>query len=115
MAALRARLLFKCVKRPWFCGHQALHPLCAPWSAAQELTRSGCGRARRRYQAAEVRARQAQEALTQQEAEAVKLEQRLAAAREQYDSGLAKLRSTARQLESLASQARWPRCPCSSI
>ena len=58
------------------------------------------------FQAIETRARQAQETLTQQEAEAVKLEQRLAAAREQYDSGLSKLRSTARQLESLASQAR---------
>ena len=58
------------------------------------------------FQALETRARQAQETLTQQEAEAVKLEQRLAAAREQYDSGLSKLRSTARQLESLASQAR---------
>ena len=58
------------------------------------------------FQAIETRARQAQETLTQQEAEAVKLEQRLAAARQQYDSGLSKLRSTARQLESLASQAR---------
>lgn len=58
------------------------------------------------FQAIETRARQVQETLTQQEAEAVKLEQRLAAAREQYDSGLSKLRSTARQLESLASQAR---------
>ena len=63
-------------------------------------------RVQAKYEAAEVRVRHAQEALTQQEAEAVKLEQRLAAAREQYDSGLAKLRSTARQLESLASQAR---------
>ena len=63
-------------------------------------------RVQAKYEAAEVRVRQTQEALTQQEAEAVKLEQRLAAAREQYDSGLAKLRSTARQLESLSSQAR---------
>ncbi len=63
-------------------------------------------RVQAKYEAAEVRVRHAQEALTQQEAEAVKLEQRLAAAREQYDSGLAKLRFTARQLESLASQAR---------
>ena len=62
------------------------------------------------FQAIETRARQAQETLTQQEAEAVKLEQRLAAAREQYDSGLSKLRSTARQLESLASQVRRPPC-----
>ena len=65
-------------------------------------------RVQAKYEAAEVRVRHAQEALTQQEAEAVKLEQRLAAAREQYDSGLAKLRSTARQLESLASQVRAP-------
>ena len=64
------------------------------------------------FQAIETRARQAQETLTQQEAEAVKLEQRLAAAREQYDSGLSKLRSTARQLESLASQARRPTVCC---
>jgi hypothetical protein len=53
-----------------------------------------------------MRARQTQETLTQQEAEAVKLEQRLAAAREQYDSGLSKLRSTARELERLSAQAR---------
>jgi ABC-type dipeptide/oligopeptide/nickel transport system ATPase component len=53
-----------------------------------------------------MRARQTQETLTQQEAEAVKLEQRLAAAREQYDSGLSKLRSTARELERLSAQVR---------
>ncbi|KAK9837098.1 hypothetical protein WJX81_002663 [Elliptochloris bilobata] len=73
------------------------------------LWRQTLGRLRSKeaqYQAIETRARQAQETLTQQEAEAVKLEQRLAAAREQYDSGLSKLRSTARQLESLASQVR---------
>ena len=64
------------------------------------------------FQAIETRARQAQETLTQHEAEAVKLEQRLAAAREQYDSGLSKLRSTAQQLESLASQARHPSICC---
>lgn len=63
-----------------------------------------CVRGQARYQAAEMRARQTQETLTQQEAEAVKLEQRLAAAREQYDSGLSKLRSTARELERLSAQ-----------
>ena len=74
-------------------------------SGSVESDKRNGGRVQAKYEAAEVRVRHAQEALTQQEAEAVKLEQRLAAAREQYDSGLAKLRSTARQLESLASQA----------
>ena len=102
------------------CWPKFIHT-CARWKQkcllSQQLhtTENSAACLQAQFQAIETRARQAQETLTQQEAEAVKLEQRLAAAREQYDSGLSKLRSTARQLESLASQARRPPVCCGGL
>ena len=56
------------------------------------------------YKAAEVKAQSLTVTVDSQAAESQKLQERLAAAQEQYSAGLSKLKATNRQLQSLASQ-----------
>ena len=58
------------------------------------------------YTSAVTKAQYVREATLADAAEAEKLLQRQSAAKEQYDQGLAKLRATSRQLQSLASRVR---------
>eukprot|EP00884_Botryococcus_braunii_P022220 jgi/Botrbrau1/8682/Bobra.0087s0035.1 len=58
------------------------------------------------YKSAEVRAKALAQAVEEQNAEAGKLDLRLAAAIEQWETGRSKVRATARQLQSLQKQAR---------
>lgn len=60
------------------------------------------------YTSAVTKAQYVRDATLADAAEAEKLLQRQSAAREQYDQGLAKLRATSRQLQSLASRVCSP-------